>query len=552
MELRDYIRPLRKWWWLIVAATLVATVSSYLATREQPPIYRTRTTIMVGSAIENPNPNGNEFWLTQQLANTYADIVKRDNVRMAVMSRLNLAWLPDYTARVVENTQLIEISVTDTDPTRAQQVAQALPEELVRISPSGANQEDQQRQAFISQQLNDLETKIEETQVEIDRKQAELANMFSARQIADTQTQIAGLQNKKLTLQANYSSLLSSTQRGALNSINIIEPAALPTLPVGPNKGATILLAAAIGFLLAAGAAYLLEYLDDTLKNPEEVQKALNLTTLGAVPHHADISPGNELAILSNSQSAATEAYRVLRTNLQFSAIDHPLRTLLITSAAPGEGKSLTTANLAAALAQAGRKVIVADADLHKPRVHRVFHLRNNVGLTTALLDDHPDLDALIQEGPVPNLWVLTSGPLPPNPAELLGSARARELTGQLLERADMVIFDSPPIVALADAVIMSTQTDGVLLVLDVSHTRRDVARRAVEALRRVNARVLGAVLNRMPLQGEGYYYYYYQSDTDSSDSGSGLTGALRNGRKRTRRRQPPPSITVPHSGDTG
>ncbi len=552
MELKDYIRPLRKWWWLIVAATLVATVSSYLATREQPPIYRTRTTIMVGSAIENPNPNGNEFWLTQQLANTYADIVKRDNIRIAVMSRLGLPWVPDYTARVVENTQLIEISVTDTDPARAQLVAQALTDELIHISPSGTNQEDQQRQAFISQQLNDLEAKIEETQTEIDRKQAELANMFSARQIADTQTQISGLQNKKLTLQANYSSLLSSTQRGALNSINIIEPAALPTAPVGPNKSATILLAAAIGFLLAAGAAYLLEYLDDTIKNPEEVQKALNLTTLGAVPQHEDIGPGNELAILSNSQSAATEAYRVLRTNLQFSAIDHPLRTLLITSPAPGEGKSLTAANLAAALAQAGRKVIIADADLHKPRVHRVFRIRNSVGLTTALLDDHPDLDELIQEGPVPNLWVLTSGPLPPNPAELLGSARARELIAQLLERADVLVFDSPPIVALADAAILSTQTDGVLLVLDAASTRRDVARRAVEALRRVNARVLGVVLNRMPIKGEGYYYYYYQSDAQESRSGSGLTGVLRNGRKRSRRRPATPPVTVPHSGDTG
>jgi len=158
----------------------------------------------------------------------------------------------------------------------------------------------------------------------------------------------------------------------------------------------------------------------------------------------------------------------------------------------------------------------------------------------------------LIQEGPVPNLWVLTSGPLPPNPAELLGSARARELIAQLLERADVLVFDSPPIVALADAAILSTQTDGVLLVLDAASTRRDVARRAVEALRRVNARVLGVVLNRMPIKGEGYYYYYYQSDAQESRSGSGLTGVLRNGRKRSRRRPATPPVTVPHSGDTG
>jgi non-specific protein-tyrosine kinase len=540
MELADYIRPLRKWWWLIVAATLVATVSSYLATRQQAPIYRTRTTLMVGTAIENPNPNGNEFWLTQQLANTYADIVQRDNVRNAVMQRLNLTWLPAYTAKVVPNTQLIELSVTDTDPQRAQLVAQLLSEELIGISPTGPGGDDQQRQQFISQQLDDLEVKIQETEDEISRKQSELANMFSARQIADTQSQIAGLQNKKLTLQANYSSLLSSTQRGALNSVNIIESAALPITPVGPNKGATILLAAAIGLLLAAGAAYLLEYLDDTLKNPDDVQKALGQTTLGAVPRMADgATAGSELAILSNSQSIATEAYRVLRTNLQFAAIDRPLRTLMVTSPAPGEGKSRTVANLAAALAQAGKRVILIDADLHKPRLHRLFGLRNNIGLTTALLEARPALDGLIQDSAVPNLSVLTSGPLPPNPAELLGSARARELFAQLLERADMLLLDSPPTVALADAAILSTQADGVLLVLDAGRTRREVARRALEALNRVNARVLGTVINRMPLKGDGYYYYYYSYENYGTGSGQSADGSSRNGRRRGLRRHP-------------
>ena len=160
MELADYIRPLRKWWWLIVAATLVATISSFLATRQQAPIYRTRATLMVGTAIENPNPNGNEFWLTQQLANTYANIAKRDNVRAAVMERLNLTWLPEYTAKVEPNTQLIELWVTDIDAQRAQLVAQALSEELIRISPTGPGGENQQRQQFISQQLDDLELRI--------------------------------------------------------------------------------------------------------------------------------------------------------------------------------------------------------------------------------------------------------------------------------------------------------------------------------------------------------------------------------------------------------
>ena len=433
MELKDYLRPLRRWWWLVVAATLVATVAGYLATRQQSPVYRTRTTLMVGSAIENPNPNGNEFWLTQQLANTYADIAQRDNVRTAAAAKLNLTVLPEYTARVVPNTQLIELSVTDIDPVRAQQVAQALAEQLIAISPAGPGGENQQRQAFISQQLNDLEVKIQETQDEIDRKQAELGDLFAARPISEAQTQIAALQNKKATLQANYAALLSNTQRGALNSVSIIEPAALNPMPVGPDKRASILLAAAIGLLLAAGAAYLLDYLDDTLKTPDDVQRALGLTTLGATPrlNRAD----SELAMLSNSEPAATEAYRVLRTNLQFASVDRPIRTLLITSPAPGEGKTLTAANLAVALAQAGRRVILVDADLRKPRLHHVFKLPNHDGLTTALVQERPDFDGLLQAGPEPGLFILTSGPLPPNPSELLGSGRTRATSSRICSR---------------------------------------------------------------------------------------------------------------------
>lgn len=535
MELKDYLRPLRKWWWLIILATLVAAVSAYFATRQQPPIYRTRTTLMVGTAIENPNPNGNEFWLTQQLANTYADIVKRDNVRAAVMQRLNLTFLPDYTARVVPNTQLIELIVTDIHPLRAQQVAQALAEQLINISPAGPGGEDQQRQAFINGQLNDLEVKIQETQAEIDRKQAELANLFSARQIADAQTQLAALQNKKLTLQANYAALLSNTQRGALNSISIIEPAALNPVPVGPNRRASILLAAAIGALLATAAAFLLDYLDDTLKNPDDIQKTLGLTTLGAAPR-LDGKSG-ELVALSSSHSAATEAYRVLRTNLQFAAVESPLRTLLVTSPSPGEGKSLTAANLAVALAQAGRRVVLVDADLHKPRIHRLLGLKNNTGLTTALIQEQPEFEGLLQPGPEPGLSVLTSGPLPPNPAELLGSGRARDFFGHLAQQADIVLFDSPPAVALSDAVILGAQLDGVLLVVEAGRTRREVARRALEALRKVHARVIGVALNRMPVNKEGYYYYYYYQHYDGYAYGSDeKPNGNGNGRERRRK----------------
>jgi non-specific protein-tyrosine kinase len=535
LDLKDYILPLRKWWWLIVAATLVATISSYLATRQQPPIYQTRTTVMIGNSINNPNPTSYDYYQSQQLATTYADIVKRDNVRQATMAALGLKFLPEYNARTVPNTQLVEITVTDTDPARAQAVAKELANQLIAISPSGQNSESQKRQAFISSQLNELEDKIKATQSEITRKQEELAGLFSARQIADAQTQIAALQNKLATLQTNYAALLANTQQGARNAISTLEDAALPSRPIGPNKSATILLAAAIGFILAAAAAYLLEYLDDTMKNPEDVEKALGLTTLGAVPT-LKIEDGNELIVASQNQSPVSEAYRVLRTNLQFAAVGHSLDTLMVTSPGPGEGKSMTAGNLAAALAQSGRRVILVDGDLHRPRQHRVFGLRNNTGVTTALIADLAgSLDDILQDTVVPGLRVLTSGPLPPNAAELLGSVRMRELLADLHTRAEVVVIDSPPVTALSDAAVLATQTDGVLLVLDAGKTRREVAKRATDALGRVHARVIGVLLNRMPARGAGYYYYYRYEDYYTVGDGSERKGGA-GGRSRRRR----------------
>ncbi|MDW8267998.1 MAG: polysaccharide biosynthesis tyrosine autokinase [Anaerolineae bacterium] len=536
-ELRKYVLPLRKWWWLLLASTLVAMVSSFIVVRQQPFIYRTLAVVLVGSSIENRNPNINELWLSQQLAVTYADIAQRQRIRQAVMANLGLSALPEYNVRVVPNTQLIEITVTDTSPERAQAVANELANQLVALGPTTADAEDQRRQVFIEQQLIDLETKIRETQEEIERKQAELANLFSARQIADTQAQIAGLQNKLNTLQSNYAALLANTQRGARNTLTVIEPAVLPTEPVGPNKVAIILLAAAIGFALAAGTAYLLEYLDDTLKNPDDIRQITNLITLGAVPHLGRaISSYEELIATNEGRSPGAEAFRVLRTNLQFAGIDRPLRTLLVSSPAPHEGKSLVVANLAVAFAQIGQRVIVVDTDLHRPRQHRLFGLPNNAGLTTALLTAQPATDGLLQETKVEGLRVLTSGPLPPNPAELLGSARMRELVQALSAQADIVLFDSPPVTALADAAILGSQMDGVLLVISAGQTRREMARRTMAALERVRARVVGAVLNRLPAQGAGYgYYYYYDHHGYYSGDGTEPT-PMRDKRRRGRR----------------
>ena len=204
------------------------------------------------------------------------------------------------------------------------------------------------------------------------------------------------------------------------------------------------------------------------------------------------------------------ESYNVLRTNLQFATIGQHLRSLVITSSIPGEGKSLSAANLSIALAQSSQRVILVDGDLRRPRLHKLFHLGNAGGVTTALLQDSFDLESLLQETPVPGLRVLAAGPVPPNPAQLLTSSRMRDLLATLQAETDILIVDSPPATAFADAALLSTQVSGVLLVIEAGRTRRDMARKALDALKHVNAPILGVLLNRMPRSASDYYYYYH------------------------------------------
>jgi non-specific protein-tyrosine kinase len=522
MELRQYFNTIRKWLWLIVLATLVATGASFLATREQPAIYSSKTTLIVGSTIENPNPSGNDVWLGQQLAQTYAELAKRDAIRVAARQALGLNWLPQYSVTLVPNTQLLEINVVDTSPERAQAVAQALAQQLIEQSPSAPEREQRERQAFVSKQLQELETNIDATKVRVDELQAQLAGMFSARQIADTQAQIAALEQKLTSYQTNYASLLSFVE-GGVNSIRVVEPAVLPTTPIGPNKSMTILLAAAIGMLLALGAAFLLDYLDDTLKTPDDIQSATHLPTLGAIARIDGETVAERLVTVSQPKSPNAEAYRILRTNLLFSAVDNPPRALLVTSSSPSEGKSTTLANLGVVMAQQGQRVVLVDSDLRRPTLHRLFQLPNHAGLTNALLHEHPSALDFMQPTKVENLSVLTTGPLPPNPAELLGSARFGELLKDLRAHTDVILLDSPPALAVTDAPVLARQVDGVLLVVDAGATRRQWAANAQETLNKVGAKVLGVAVNRLKLKGSGYYYYYhYYYSSEDGDSAKG------------------------------
>lgn len=552
MNIKYYLTPLIRYWWLLLSAAAVAAIVSYIVVSRQPPIYQTRTTLIIGRAVYEANPSGQDLWLTTQLASYYAEIGRRADIQDATMRTLGLSGMPSYTVQALPNNQLLEIIVTDSDPLRAQAVANELAHQLVNRSP--INQaEDQDRKQFLNDQINYLEGKIKETLEEINKAEKNLMDLTSARDIAETQGQIAALQTKLSQLQQNYASLISNTQQGAVNTLTVVETAALPSRPIGPNKLITVGLAAAVALIIAAGASYLLEYLDDTFKSPYEVTHALNIPVIGQISDvqapKSDNSPGpapRRLPILQelqslilnrrivpaapvreiegvytaeNPRSLVAETFRSLRINLEFAGINQPVRTILISSPEPAEGKTSIASNLAVVMAQGGRRVIIVDADLRKPMVHRNFNLSNQIGLSDVLLEKM-HLHEVIRPWEVKNVSVITSGPLPPNPVDLIESPKFNALLEQLKQWTDVVIIDGPPMV-LPDSIALSTKVDGVLVVIRHGYTRKEFARTGLEQLRRVNARILGVVLNRIPRSGTRYgpegYYGYYEAETKTS-----------------------------------
>ena len=520
MELRQYVRILWKWLWLLALSTAVAAVFSYWATIQQPKTYRSKTTLMVGQFIQNPNPQAADIYTTQRLALTYIQIVNRGPVMKATVGALgtDIPWqslAARTNAQVIADTQLLEINVLDTDPQRAKILADEVAHQLILQSPTKPQGEQAEHQEFVAGQLQDLEQKIKDTKESITKLQQDMALENSARSIQDTQNQIAALQGKINLWQQTYAQLLVFLQGGSTNFLSIVEPASLPTSPVGPRVLWNVTLAAALGLALAVGAAFLLEYLDDTIKTGDDVQRALGLPTLGAISRMQEIEkPADNLITVHHPRSQISEAYRILRTNLQFSSLSNPSASLLVTSASPTEGKTTTAANLAVAMAQAGKRVILVDSDLRRPSLHKLFEIPIAPGLTNLLVDQDLDPEDVLAPSGVEGLSVLPSGPIPPNPAELLATPHMLELMERLTNQSDMVVCDSPPLLAVADSSILATEVGGTLLVINAGRTRTDHCRRAGETLEKVGARILGVALNKLSGKaGEGYYYYYYARD---------------------------------------
>ena len=328
--------------------------------------------------------------------------------------------------------------------------------------------------------------------------------------------QAARLANAVATTFVVQQDELSVTRPG---TVSIVETAERPNSPVSPNLRLNILLAVVVGFILAGGLALMLEYLDDTVKSPDDVKAVAGLPILGEVGRWR--SRKGEIHLIKRGERAAErEAYSMLRTNVRFSTLGKSVQVVLVTSTNANEGKSTTAANLAVAVAETGKKVALVDADLRRPSLHRAFGLENRTGLTSALLKEASLDGDVLRPAPFYTLSLMTSGPLPPNPAELLEWEGFDALLERLKREVDLVILDSPPVLAVADARILAAKADATILVIDSGRTRAAAVRKALQALVAANADILGVVLNKVRKSSRSYEYYYdYSAAYDHSDS---------------------------------
>ncbi|NUO80741.1 polysaccharide biosynthesis tyrosine autokinase [candidate division KSB1 bacterium] len=327
------------------------------------------------------------------------------------------------------------------------------------------------------------------------------------------------------------------TEVGQLGQVRIIDPAKAPSIPIRPKKKLNLIIGALIGLGLGFGLTFLFEFMDNTVRSIEDVEK-IGVTVLGSIPvikedeamKRLKMLPGhmngkngavdpNEAKVMAARlithfapKSPISEAYRTFRTNLQYTKLDKDLKALLVTSPGPGEGKSTSVSNLAITMAQMGSRVLLIDSDLRRPVLHSIFKVDRRIGLSNVLVG-RATIEEAVQTTEIDNLFVMPCGTLPPNPSELLASSAMTRTLEQLKAMYDIVLFDSPPIIAVTDAAVLGSRLDGVILVVKSGQTDREAAFRAFTLLKNVNTRILGALLNGVQIEslyGSYYYYYHY------------------------------------------
>jgi len=509
LDLRQYFSLFLHWSWLILLAALVAGSAAFFFSKRMTPYYQSSTTVLVNAAPATKATDYSSVMMSEQLTSTYSQMMSNDSVLTEVVKQLGLNIPTDdlkemITVATLQDTQLIQVTVESIDPKLSANIANAV------ATISAVQIEEIQSQRFL-QSKTTLEAQLADLEQQIATYQAEAA-------AASTTEEKDRLDTKVTQYREIYSNLLSSyesvrlSEAQAVSSVVQVEPAVPDYTPVKPKVMQNTLLAAVVGLLLAAGVIAAREALDDTIKNPEDITRKFKLPVLGVIDHHSveEYTP----ITLTDPRSPTAEAYRTLRTNISYTSVDKPLRTLMVTSSEPGEGKTTTISNLGVVLAQNGQCVIVADCDLRHPRVHTFLGLPNRQGISNLFTKSSVSLNSHRQGTKVENLTVITTGSLPPNPAELLGSQKMQAILDNMRQSADIILIDTPPILAVTDAAVLAPTLDGVLIVVRPGKTRASALRLTLEQMHRVNANVLGIVLNDVATRGSyyGYQYRYYRN----------------------------------------
>lgn len=537
IDLRQLVRAARRWWWLLLLAPLISGAVAYAVADRQQPLYSATVVLRINPPAGS-SADFSALQLTQNLTETYRMTIVMSPVLDQVVSQLGLPYDSEElagktTATAVRDTQLVRLSVSDTDPEQAARIANT----IAQVFITNLNTETTTQFTTIQ---SDLQAQTTTAQEELDAVDAEIARLDTPQNEADTavQDQLANLRLQRSQLQQQITNLQLQTQSigtGLATSqtqVTVSEPAPPPSDPYAPRVLFNALLAGFAGLLIGIAAVALLEFLDNTVRGSSDVTTLTGAPLLASVSAIPKLRPGGQqVYVLAKPRSTEAEAIRLLRANLEFAAAAQPITTLALTSAGPGEGKSTVTANLGVVMAQSGFTTVIIDADLRKPSQHRIFNVANDRGLTTLLTHPEQPWQELGARVAVPGLTLLPSGPIPPNPADLLSLDRMSLLLSRISEEADIILIDTPPVLAVSDPLVIGTKSDGMILLTRAGHTRRDRLQKAASSLQQAGVRLVGVVVNQQAgHEGEGYYYYRDYGMPAQTSTGPSTPAPVRGG----------------------